>query len=163
MPTSTARGWWEILFRTLLLRSRRAFGQCTMSYLPQPGDEPNGIVMDFFAGSGTTGHAVIQQNADHDRARRYILVQLPEPIEGSDGFATIADLTKARMRAASEKIADENPLFAGDVGLPGLQAGTPPTSALGIRLQTLWTTRCSLASTTSNRDARSRTSSTNCF
>ena len=44
------------------------------------------------------------------------MVQLPEPIEGSAGFATIADLTKARMRAASEKIAHENPLFAGDVG-----------------------------------------------
>ena len=84
--------------------------------LAATGDEPNGIVMDFFAGSGTTGHAVIQQNADHSRALRYILVQLPEPIEGHDGFATIADLTKARMKAASRKIADENSLFAGDVG-----------------------------------------------
>lgn len=84
--------------------------------LAATGDEPNGIVLDFFAGSGTTGHAVIQQNADHDRARRYILVQLPEPIKGNSEFATIADLTKARMKAASEKIADENPMFAGDVG-----------------------------------------------
>lgn len=84
--------------------------------LAATGDEPNGIVMDFFAGSGTTGHAVIQQNADYDRTRQYILVQLPEPIEGSDEFSTIADLTKARMKAASEKIAGENPMFAGDVG-----------------------------------------------
>ncbi|MDE2986419.1 MAG: site-specific DNA-methyltransferase [Gemmatimonadota bacterium] len=84
--------------------------------LAATGDEPNGIVMDFFAGSGTTGHAVIQQNADYNRASRYIMVQLPEPIAGSDAFSTIADLTKARMKAASKKLADENPLFAGDVG-----------------------------------------------
>jgi len=84
--------------------------------LAATGDESNGIVMDFFAGSGTTGHAVIQQNADYNRASRYIMVQLPEPIAGSDAFSTIADLTKARMKAASKKLADENPLFAGDVG-----------------------------------------------
>ncbi len=90
----------------------------------------NGIVMDFFAGSGTTGHAVMAQNAVDGFGRRYILVQLPEKLEPENNEQqiavklcdkmgkprTIAELTKERLRRAAKKIKDENPLFAGDLG-----------------------------------------------
>ncbi|MGB4115524.1 MAG: site-specific DNA-methyltransferase [Polaromonas sp.] len=80
--------------------------------------EMTGIVLDFFAGSGTTGHAVIAQNAADGGNRRYILVQLPEPLDPESrdqkiaaDFCehlgkplTIAELTKERLRRAATKI-----------------------------------------------------------
>jgi adenine-specific DNA-methyltransferase len=88
------------------------------------------IIVDFFAGSGTTGHAVMAQNAVDAACRRYILAQLPEPLDPDnkaqkaaadychllDKPRTIAELTKERLRRAAKKIKDENPLFAGDLG-----------------------------------------------
>lgn len=73
---------------------------------------PRDVVLDFFAGSGTTGHAVLAQNAKDGGSRRFILVQLPEPVEeGSEaakaGFETIADITKERVRRAAKEIAKE--------------------------------------------------------
>lgn len=64
------------------------------------------IVLDFFAGSGSTGHAVLKVNATHKSSRRYILVQLPEAIE--DGkYKTIADVTKQRLRRAGQDLQAE--------------------------------------------------------
>jgi adenine-specific DNA-methyltransferase len=74
-------------------------------------DDPEAIVMDFFAGSGTTGHAVMELNKDTGGNRRFILVQLPEPLDESDADqsaaaqfcrslgrpATIAEITKERI------------------------------------------------------------------
>ena len=88
------------------------------------------IVLDFFAGSGTAGNAVMAQNVADDGNRRYILVQLPEPLdpENKDQKTaaefcdklgkprTIAELTKERLRRAGNKIREENPMFAGDIG-----------------------------------------------
>ncbi len=90
----------------------------------------DGVILDFFAGAGTTGHAVMAQNAIDDSNRRYILVQLPEPLDpenkdqktAADYCAqigkprNIAELTKERLRRAARKIKDENPLFPGDLG-----------------------------------------------
>lgn len=101
-----------------------------ISSLVEQGAEDGDIVLDFFAGSGTTGHAVMVQNADAGINRRYILVQLPEPLNPEDrdqktaaDFCdklskprTIAELTKERLRRAARKIKAENPLFAGDLG-----------------------------------------------
>jgi adenine-specific DNA-methyltransferase len=81
----------------------------------------SGITLDFFAGSGTTGHAVMAQNAADGGKRRYILVQLPEPLDPDNrdqkiaaDFCdklgkprTIAELTKERLRRAGEKIREE--------------------------------------------------------
>ena len=92
--------------------------------------EPNAIVLDFFSGSGTTGHAVMAQNAVDGGNRRYILVQLPEPLDPDNRDQriaaefcdrigkprNIAELTKERLRRAAKKIKDENPMFAGDLG-----------------------------------------------
>ena len=91
---------------------------------------PNSLVLDFFAGSGTTGHAVMAQNAADGGGRRYILVQLPELLNLEDKSQknaaaycdklgkprNIAELTKERLRRTAQKIKDENPVFAGDLG-----------------------------------------------
>ena len=74
-----------------------------------PGSES--VVLDFFAGSGTTAHAVMAQNADDDGNRRFILVQLPEPTHRDD-YPTIADITKERVRRAAKQLRDDNPLLA---------------------------------------------------
>jgi adenine-specific DNA-methyltransferase len=65
--------------------------------------QPDDLVLDFFAGSGSTGHAVLNLNRDKTSHRRYILVQLPEPTDREE-FSTIAEITKARLRRAGEKI-----------------------------------------------------------
>jgi len=90
----------------------------------------NGIILDYFAGSGTTAHAVIQINAEDGGNRRAIIVQLPEPLDPTNDEQeaavalcdtlgkprTIAELTKERLRRVAKKAREENPLFAGDLG-----------------------------------------------
>ena len=85
------------------------------------------IILDFFAGSGTTGHAVMAQNAADGGNRRYILVQLPEPLDTENkdqktaaDFCdklgkprTIAELTKERLRRAAAKIKTDLQMGAG--------------------------------------------------
>ncbi|MCW5757990.1 MAG: site-specific DNA-methyltransferase [Phycisphaeraceae bacterium] len=66
--------------------------------------DPNGaIILDFFAGSGTTGHAVLDLNAKDSGRRQFILVQLPEPT-GRKDYPTIADITKERVRRAIKQL-----------------------------------------------------------
>jgi adenine-specific DNA-methyltransferase len=79
------------------------------------GAADNDIVLDFFAGSGTTGHAALLANAKDNGNRRFILVQFPEPT-GDHKYPTIAELTKERLRRAGKKIKEEYPLFEGDLG-----------------------------------------------
>jgi adenine-specific DNA-methyltransferase len=65
------------------------------------------LVMDFFAGSGPTGHAVFAQNAEDGGRRRFVLVQLPEPLPIPEKLArTIADLAKSRIRNVSREMAE---------------------------------------------------------
>ncbi len=64
--------------------------------------KPKDIILDFFAGSGSTGHAVMKVNAAQLLNRRFVLVQLPEPT-GKDLYKTITDITKARLRGAGDK------------------------------------------------------------
>jgi adenine-specific DNA-methyltransferase len=79
------------------------------------GAAENDVVLDFFGGSGTTGHAALIANAKDTGNRRYILVQFPEPT-GDPKYPTIADLTKERLRRAGKRVREENPMFAGDLG-----------------------------------------------
>jgi len=88
------------------------------------------LIMDFFAGSGSTGHAVMALNRNTQSNRRYILVQLPEPLDPDKKDQkvaaeycksikkplNIAELTKERLRRASQKMAEGNSLFQGDHG-----------------------------------------------
>ncbi len=80
--------------------------------------DTNDLVLDFFAGTGTTMDALLAQNAEDGGKRRCVLVQLPEPMHGAEsaGLKTIADVTKTRVRNAGKRHKEADPLFAGDVG-----------------------------------------------
>ncbi|MBX7123124.1 MAG: site-specific DNA-methyltransferase [Opitutaceae bacterium] len=96
------------------------------------GAEDEGIILDFFAGSGTTAHAVYHSNLSEEQEgqRRFILVQLPEPLDPTNKDQklaaefcdkinkprTLTELTKERLRRAGKTIKDSNPLFSGDLG-----------------------------------------------
>lgn len=67
------------------------------------GGDAECIVLDFFAGSGTTAQAVLELNAEDNGNRKFILVQLPEPIEGAH-VATIADITITRVVRAIDEL-----------------------------------------------------------
>ncbi len=74
--------------------------------------QPNDIILDFFSGSATTAHAVMQLNAENGGNRRFICVQLPEPTtEDSEafkaGYKNICEIGKERIRRAGEKIKTE--------------------------------------------------------
>lgn len=75
--------------------------------------EDGDIVLDFFAGSATTAHAVFAMNANNGSNVRFILIQISEDCEAAsqakkDGFQTIADISKERIRRAGEKILKDN-------------------------------------------------------
>ncbi len=72
-----------------------------------PDQNSEGIVLDFFAGSGTTGHAVIELNKQNNSNYKYILIQLPEPVE-KEKYSTIAEITKERVRRVIKKLNDED-------------------------------------------------------
>ena len=92
--------------------------------------EAEEIILDFFAGSGTLGHATLLRNAADSSNRRFVLVQLPEPLDPTTADQkvasdfcdklgkprTIAELTKERLRRAAAKVKADNPMSAGDTG-----------------------------------------------
>lgn len=70
--------------------------------------KPNDLILDFFAGSGTTGHAIVNQNLKDNGNRKYILVQVPQSTDENSnakraGFKKISDITIARNKAVVEK------------------------------------------------------------
>lgn len=72
----------------------------------------NDIVLDYFAGSSTTAHAVMLLNAEDGGNRRFVMIQLPEPCDKNSeafklGYSTIADISKERIRRAGTRILDE--------------------------------------------------------
>ncbi|MAZ39654.1 MAG: site-specific DNA-methyltransferase, partial [Legionellales bacterium] len=75
--------------------------------------DPNAIVLDFFAGSSTTAHAVMQLNAEDGGQRKFIMVQIPEKCDEKSeackaGYKTIAEISKERIRRAGNKIKQDN-------------------------------------------------------
>lgn len=73
----------------------------------------NSVIMDFFSGSATTAHAVLEKNAEDGGNRKFILVQLPEQTDEVseayiDGYQTINDIGKERIRRAGKKVIQEN-------------------------------------------------------
>lgn len=83
------------------------------------------IVLDFFSGSASTAHAVMQSNVEDNGNRRFILVQIPEKTD-NDEFPTICEIGKERIRRAGEKIKDEKGLEAQnlDIGFKVLKLDT---------------------------------------
>ncbi len=74
----------------------------------------NDIILDFFSGSATTAQAVMQQNCEDKGNRRFVMVQLPESLADNkeatkEGYNTICDVGKERIRRAAKKIEKENP------------------------------------------------------
>nr|WP_236579202.1 site-specific DNA-methyltransferase [Hydrogenimonas urashimensis] len=81
--------------------------------LIETGSGPDDIILDFFSGSATTAHAVMQLNAEDGGRRRFIMVQLPEATDEKSkaykaGYKTIAEIGKERIRRAGRKIKEEN-------------------------------------------------------
>lgn len=101
-----------------------------ISYIIQMIAKGDDIILDFFAGSGPTGHAVMLQNAKDRCHRKYILVQIPEALSAEKETQktaveycrknnlkhNVAELTKERLRRAGKKVREENPEWKGDVG-----------------------------------------------
>lgn len=84
------------------------------------GTNDDDIVLDFFAGSATTAHSLFELNSEKQSHRKFILVQLPEPLTDNDeanqkGFKTISDVGKERIRRAGKKIKEDNPLTTQDL------------------------------------------------
>lgn len=99
--------------------------------LIEQGTEKDALILDFFAGSGTTAQAVFESNAADGGRRRCILVQLPEPVDAEadafkEGYKTIADIAKERIRRAGKKILDGacHPDWNRDVGFRVLKVDT---------------------------------------
>lgn len=78
------------------------------------------IVMDFFSGSASTAHAVMQLNAEDGGRRKFIMVQLQEPCDENSeaykaGYKNICEIGKERIRRAGDKIKNEHPLTTADL------------------------------------------------
>ena len=88
-----------------------------LKYLIHYYDDKDFFILDFFSGSATTAHAVMQLNAEDNGHRKFIMVQLPEPCDEQSeaykaGYKTICEIGKERIRRAGEKIKAENGLAA---------------------------------------------------
>ncbi|WP_405381126.1 site-specific DNA-methyltransferase [Phascolarctobacterium sp.] len=90
--------------------------------LLQIGTNPDDIILDFFSGSATTAHAVMQLNAEDGSHRKFIMVQLPEVCDEKSeaakaGYKNICEIGKERIRRAGEKIKEDNPLNTQDLDI----------------------------------------------
>lgn len=86
-----------------------------LSRLVHIGSNKDDIILDFFSGSATTAHSVMQLNAEDGGNRKFIMVQLPEETDSKSeaykaGYKNICEIGKERIRRAGRKIKDESPL-----------------------------------------------------
>ncbi|MDY5851218.1 MAG: site-specific DNA-methyltransferase, partial [Prevotella sp.] len=91
-----------------------------LKYLSKMYSAGNDIILDFFSGSATTAHAIMQLNLEDAGNRRFIMVQVQEPIEESSaayvsGYKTICEIGKERIRRAGKKIKADSPLTTQDL------------------------------------------------
>ena len=91
-----------------------------IDYILRVSTSPDSLILDFFSGSATTAHTVMQLNAEDGGKRKYICVQLPEETpEDSEarkaGYETICEIGKERIRRAGKKIKEESPLTTQDL------------------------------------------------
>lgn len=91
-----------------------------IKFLIEIASNADSVILDFFSGSATTAHAVLQLNAEDGGHRKFIMVQLPEPCDEQSeaykaGYKNICEIGKERIRRAGEKIKAENPLTTQDL------------------------------------------------
>lgn len=84
--------------------------------------DKNALILDFFSGSATTAHAVMQLNSEDDGNRKFIMVQLPEKTDEKSeafkaGYKNICEIGKERIRRAGKKIKEESPLTTQDLDI----------------------------------------------
>ena len=96
-----------------------------ITYLLKIGTQQDDIVLDFFSGSATTANAVMQVNSEDSGTRKFIMVQLPEMTDTKsdaykEGYNTIAEISKERIRRAGKKIVEDN---ADKEGIENLDVG----------------------------------------
>lgn len=119
---------------------KELFGKAVMDFPKSPalleriikiGSNDGDLILDFFAGSSSTAHALLALNASEGSNRKFIMVQLPEAtaegsIARSEGYETIADLSKERIRRAGTKILEGecHPDWNRDVGFRVLKVDT---------------------------------------
>ncbi len=110
---------------------KELFGANVMSFPKPPelikrmasiGSHQDSIVLDFFSGSATTAHAVMQLNAEDGGHRKFIMVQLPEPCDEVSeaykaGYKNICEIGKERIRRAGDKIKSESPMTTQDLDI----------------------------------------------
>ena len=107
------------------------FGKAFFSYtkpeslvkvLSLQATKKDSIILDFFSGSATTAHAVMQLNAEDGGHRKFIMVQLPEPCDEKSeaykaGYKNICEIGKERIRRAGDKIKSESPMTTQDLDI----------------------------------------------
>jgi len=110
---------------------KELFGSNVMSFPKPPelikrmaaiGSRQDSIILDFFSGSATTAHAVMQLNAEDGGHRKFIMVQLPEKCDETSeaykaGYKNICEIGKERIRRAGEKIKAESPMTTQDLDI----------------------------------------------
>lgn len=125
----TATTWWDDagLTSNATSRLKQLMGKTTFD-TPKPIElidrmlrmitfqDKDAIILDFFAGSCTTAHAVMQLNAEDNGNRQFIMIQLPEPCdEKTDaykaGYKNICEIGKERIRRAGDQLVQKNPLY----------------------------------------------------
>ena len=92
----------------------------TIKRVIELGSAPNCTVLDFFSGSSTTADAVMQLNAENSTSMKYIMVQLPEPaspLAQADGYKTLCDVAKERIRRAGKRVLNEQKELKTEGGL----------------------------------------------
>ena len=143
-----AESWWDNhgMNADATEEIRSLFGQGKLFTHPKPskliyhlvkistgGDD---IILDFFSGSGTTAHAVMQLNAEDGKKRRFIMVQLPEVTDEKSearkaGYVNICEIGKERIRRAGDKILSEHEANSAQLAVDGNET-TP--SDIGFRV-----------------------------
>lgn len=118
-----------------------------VSRLLQIGSTSGDIILDFFSGSATTAHAVMQLNAEDGGHRKFIMVQLPEQTDEKSeaykaGYKTICEIGEERICRAGKKIKDESPLTTTDLEKWTAAIWKMSTTAPPITTRDRW--RCSL-------------------
>lgn len=124
MNTEATRTIQEIMGENIFEYSKPVSLLTTL--IPQVCNKKGDICLDFFAGSAFTAHAAMDLNATDEMARKFIMVQLPEPCEEKSsaykaGYINIAEIGKERIRRVAKKIKEENPNYTGDLGFKVLK------------------------------------------